>query len=39
MDVLQRMAAMPDQFPEAVGDIGMMRTFLQGVTTQRGIVR
>lgn len=35
----ERMAAMPDQFPEAVGDIGMMRTFLQGVTTQRGIVR
>lgn len=34
-----RMAAMPDQFPEAVDDIGMMRTFLQGVTTQRGIVR
>ena len=36
---LERMAAMPDQFPEAVGDISMMRTFLQGVTTQRGIVR
>jgi UDP-N-acetylglucosamine acyltransferase len=35
----ERMAAMPDQFPEAVDDIGMMRTFLQGVTTQRGIVR
>lgn len=35
----ERMAAMPDQFPEAVEDIGMMRTFLQGVTTQRGIVR
>lgn len=36
---LERMATMPDQFPEAVDDIGMMRTFLQGVTTQRGIVR
>jgi UDP-N-acetylglucosamine acyltransferase len=36
---LERMAAMPGQFPEAVDDIGMMRTFLQGVTTQRGIVR
>lgn len=35
----ERMAAMPDQFPEAVDDIGMMRTFLKGVTTQRGIVR
>lgn len=35
----ERMSAMPDQFPEAVDDIGMMRTFLQGVTTQRGIVR
>lgn len=35
----ERMDAMPDQFPEAVDDIGMMRTFLQGVTTQRGIVR
>ena len=36
---LEHMATMPDQFPEAVDDIGMMRTFLQGVTTQRGIVR
>lgn len=35
----ERMAAMPGQFPEAVDDISMMRTFLQGVTTQRGIVR
>ena len=29
----------PEHLIEAVDDIGMMRTFLQGVTTQRGIVR